>query len=291
MTLSMTGFARREARNPLGAFAWEVRAVNHRYLEPSLRLPEDFRALEPELREAIAARLNRGKVDATLRHEPAHGVGALAVDEALAREVYQAAERLSAATGARLDERSKPTAMELLRWPGVVVAATPDPAPLHAVARELLKLTLDELVANRAREGAKLASAIAERAQALGRIVARQRARVPELKGALRARLATRLAELGASVEPSRFEQEVALIVAKGDVAEELDRLDAHLGELDRVLGLAEPVGRKLDFLMQEFNREANTFGSKSQDPVTTRASVEMKVLIEQMREQVQNIE
>ena len=287
MTLSMTGFARREARTPLGAFAWEVRAVNHRYLEPSLRLPEDFRALETELREAIAARLSRGKVDATLRFEPAHGAGALAVDEALAREVFQAAERLSVATGAG----GKPGAMELLRWPGVVVAATPDPAPLHAAARELLGRTLDELVANRAREGAKLAAAIAERAGALRRIVAEQRARVPELERALRARLGTRLAELGATVEPARFEQEVALIVAKGDVAEELDRLDAHLGELDRVLATAEPVGRKLDFLMQEFNREANTFGSKSQDGETTRAAVEMKVLIEQMREQVQNIE
>jgi len=291
MTLSMTGFARREARTPLGAFAWEVRAVNHRYLEPSLRLPEDFRALEPELREAIAGKLNRGKVDATLRFEPTHGAGALAVDEALAREICQAADRLAAATGARSDDRAKPTAMELLRWPGVVVAATPDPAPLHAVARELLGQTLDELRANRAREGVKLAAAIRERAAALAGIVVEQRSRVPELERLLRERLRSRLAELGATVDPTRFEQEVALTVAKGDVAEELDRLDAHLGELARVLGLGEPVGRKLDFLMQEFNREANTFGSKSQDTVTTRAAVEMKVLIEQMREQVQNIE
>ena len=290
MTLSMTSFARRETRTAQGTFAWELRAVNHRYLETSLRLPEDLRALETELREAIAAQLARGKVDANLRFEAAHAAGVLTLDEALARAVAGAAARIGEVTGAS----GQPSAMELLRWPGVVVASTPDPAPLHAVVRDLLKATLDELVANRAREGAKLAHAIKERADALARIVTEQRQRIPALAQALRDRLKNRLAEMAVTVDPARFEQEVALLVAKGDVAEELDRLDAHLSELNSTLAgtrSSGPVGRKLDFLMQEFNREANTFGSKSQDTITTRASVEMKVLIEQMREQVQNIE
>jgi uncharacterized protein (TIGR00255 family) len=288
MPLSMTGFARRESRSELGALAWELRTVNHRYLEASLRLPEEFRPLEPELREALAKRVTRGKLEASLRHEPAAGGrGALAVDAALAREVAAAAAEVGRSTGLS----AMPTVMDVLRWPGVATAAASDPAPLHSAARALLLATLDDLVANRQREGAKLAAAIAERAGAVRTQVAVLRAAAPALVAALRERLRARVAELGATLDPQRLEQEVVLLAAKADVAEELDRLDAHCAELDRALAERGPVGRKLDFLMQEFNREANTLGSKAADPATTRAAVELKVLIEQMREQIQNIE
>jgi uncharacterized protein (TIGR00255 family) len=288
MPLSMTGFARRESRTELGALAWELRTVNHRYLEVSLRLPEEVRPLEPELREQLSKRLARGKVEAGLRFEPVvGGRGALAVDAALARAVVAAAAEVGKSTGAS----AMPSAMDVLRWPGVVVAAAADLAPLHAAARSLLAATLDELVANREREGARLAAAIAERATAVRAQVEQLRAGAPALVAALRERLRLRVAELGATLDPQRLEQEVALLAAKADVAEELDRLDAHCAELDRALAEAGPVGRKLDFLMQEFNREANTLGSKAADAASTRASVELKVLIEQMREQIQNLE
>ena len=288
MPLSMTGFARQESRTELGALAWELRTVNHRYLEASLRLPEEFRALEPELRELLSKRLARGKVEANLRHEPAAGGrGDLAVDAALAREVIAAAQEVGRGTGST----QLPSTMDLLRWPGVVVTRVADPAPLHAAARALLLDTLDELVANREREGTRLVAAIAERAAAVRTQVAVLRAAAPALIAALRERLRLRVAELGATLDPARLEQEVVLLAAKADVAEELDRLDAHCAELDRALADKGPVGRKLDFLMQEFNREANTLGSKAADAATTRASVELKVLIEQMREQIQNIE
>ena len=288
MPLSMTGFARRESRSELGALAWELRTVNHRYLEASLRLPEEFRPLEPELRELLTRRLARGKVEANLRHEAATGGRAgLAVDAALAREVVAAAAEVGRSTGLS----AMPTVMDVRRWPGVAAAAATDPAALHAAARDLLRATLDELVANREREGARLAQAIAERAAAVRVQVGLLRAAAPALIAALRERLRARVAELGATLDPARLEQEVVLLAAKADVAEELDRLDAHCAELNRALAEKGPVGRKLDFLMQEFNREANTLGSKAADPATTRASVELKVLIEQMREQIQNLE
>ena len=288
MPLSMTGFARRESRSELGALAWELRTVNHRYLEASLRLPDEFRALEPELRELLSGRLARGKVDANLRHEAAaSGRGGLAVDAALAREVVAAATEVGRSTGLS----AMPTVMDVLRWPGVASSAASDPAPLHAAARALLLATLDDLIANREREGARLATAIAERAATVRIQVKVLRAAAPMLIDALRERLRARVAELGAALDPARLEQEVVLLAAKADVAEELDRLDAHCAELDRALADKGPVGRKLDFLMQEFNREANTLGSKAADPATTRAAVELKVLIEQMREQIQNLE
>ena len=288
MPLSMTGFARRESRSELGALAWELRTVNHRYLEASLRLPDEFRALEPELRELLSGRLARGKVDANLRHEAAaSGRGGLAVDAALAREVVAAATEVGRSTGLS----AMPTVMDVLRWPGVASSAASDPAPLHAAARALLLATLDDLIANREREGARLATAIAERAATVRIQVKVLRAAAPMLIDALRERLRARVAELGAALDPARLEQEVVLLAAKADVAEELDRLDAHCAELDRALADQGPVGRKLDFLMQEFNREANTLGSKAADPATTRAAVELKVLIEQMREQIQNLE
>ncbi len=288
MPLSMTGFARQGSRTELGALAWELRTVNHRYLEASLRLPEEFRALEPELRELLAKRLARGKVEASLRYEPAAaGRGGMAVDAALAREVVAVASEVARSTGLSV----MPTVMDVMRWPGVAAAAVTDPAPLHAAARALLLQTLDELVANREREGLRLATGIAERAAGVRTQVAVLRAAAPALIAALRERLRLRVAELGVTLDPARLEQEVVLLAAKADVAEELDRLDAHCAELDRALADKGPVGRKLDFLMQEFNREANTLGSKAADPASTRASVELKVLIEQMREQIQNLE
>jgi uncharacterized protein (TIGR00255 family) len=287
MIASMTGFARREVREAWGLLAWELRSVNHRYLEVGMRLPEEFRALETEFREAMAASLSRGKVDAALRFEPAAGGGPLRVDAALAAQVIQAARELGALAG---DERP-PTAMELLRWPGVVTGAAPDHEPLHAAARALLKDTLRDLVDARRREGQRIAAAIGERASAIGALVAAVRERLPEVQRALREKYLARLAELKVEADPARLEQELAFVAQRLDVAEELDRLDSHLKELADTLSRKEPVGRRLDFMMQEFNRESNTLGSKAQDTAMTRAAVDMKVLIEQMREQIQNIE
>jgi uncharacterized protein (TIGR00255 family) len=287
MIASMTGFARREVRAAWGVLAWELRAVNHRYLEVGLRLPEEFRVLETECREAISARLARGKVDATLRYEPTVAAAALTVDTALARQVVEAARELGALTG----NHQAPAPLELMRWPGVVVGGTPDLAPLHGAARTALKEALAELVAARQREGERTAALISERADAIAALVAGVRERLPEVQAQVRAKYLARLADLGVDADAGRLEQELVFVAQRLDVAEELDRLDSHLTELKGTLARQEPVGRRLDFLMQEFNREANTLGSKSQDSAMTRASVDMKVLIEQMREQVQNIE
>ncbi|MGD8573374.1 MAG: YicC/YloC family endoribonuclease [Gammaproteobacteria bacterium] len=288
MIRSMTGFARGEDRGEGGVLAWEVRSVNHRYLETHLRLPEEFRPLEPAVRELVGRRLGRGKVDCQLRFEAgeAGGVG-LAVDEDLARELVRAAERLADVAG----QPARLTPSELLRWPGVVRQPELDLAPVHERALALLGEVLDDLVESRRREGERIARMIEERCAQMAGLVAAARERLPAVRELIRERYRERLATLQIEADAERLEQEMALIAQKMDVDEELDRLDSHVTEVRDILGRSEPVGRRLDFLMQEFNREANTLGSKSQDTETTRISVDMKVLIEQMREQIQNIE
>jgi uncharacterized protein (TIGR00255 family) len=287
MIRSMTAYASAERATPLGLLSCELRSVNHRYLELSPRLPEELRTLESAMRERVAARLTRGKVDLgmRLRSNGAAGTG-LELDEALLLQLEQAA--------ARLAPRFPNLAVDfvgLLGVDGVLVKAEVDPGELHAEALALLDEALDDMVASRAREGGRLAGFITERLDGIAAVVVQIRSWLPEIRAALRQKLETRLADFRQTTDPSRLEQELVLQLSRIDVDEELDRLSAHLGEARRILGLNDPNGRRLDFLMQEFNREANTLGSKSVDQRTTQAAVELKVLIEQMREQVQNIE
>jgi uncharacterized protein (TIGR00255 family) len=288
MIRSMTAFARLETETGQGGLSWEIRSVNHRYLEAGVRLPEELRAAEPAVRERVTARLGRGKIDCTCRYRaPVSGSAPVQLDE-------DNLARLLAACGsvaARLPESAALNPVELLRWPGVVREEEIDTAPLVAQALELLDRTLDELVVSREREGEQIRGMLLARCDAMAELVVAARARLPEINAAVREKLKARLAELDVPADPGRLEQELVFVSQKMDVDEEVDRLDSHIEEVRRVLERDEPVGRRLDFLMQELNREANTLGSKSAATDTTRIAVELKVLIEQMREQVQNIE
>ncbi len=283
---SMTAFASGESTTPWGTLACELRSVNHRFLEISTRLPDELRALEPALRERIGARISRGKVDVTMRLRAAEGVGALQVNRERLAELARLSRELETDfPGLRTDFS------QLLQIPGVVKGEGVDTAALHADALALLDRTLDEFVASREREGAKLAQAITDRLDGIATIRETVRECIPAIRDGQRTRLEARLADLPVPVDPGRLEQELVLALQKLDVDEELDRLDAHLSEARRVLKLKEAVGRRLDFLLQEFNREANTLGSKSVDSRTSSAAIDLKVLIDQIREQVQNIE
>jgi uncharacterized protein (TIGR00255 family) len=283
----MTGFARRERQFPWGLLAWELKTVNHRFLEMGCRLPEEFRAAEAEFRQAIAASVRRGKVECALHFRPAVLAGAIEVDADLLSSLTQRAQQIAAQAGsaARID------ALDLLRWPGVIRDGTRDHAPMIAAAHALLAEALAELARFRDSEGGRLRDALEQRCGALVEFAARVADRLPEVRARMRAKLLERIAALVAEVDHQRLEQELAILAQRLDIDEELDRLRGHVTEVRKTFGGAEPAGRRLDFLMQELNREANTLSSKSQDIETTRAAVDMKVLIEQMREQVQNIE
>lgn len=287
MIASMTGFARREVAGSWGSLTCELRSVNHRYLEPGFRLPEELRPLESDLRQLLAKSLKRGKVDCTIHLRGAQAAEReLRVDAgALARVAAALKQVTDSVPGAAVD------AVEVLRWPGVIEAANADSEALLAAGRALFQQTLDDLGAMRAREGKRLGELIEQRCANLLGLVAQVRTRLPEIQARVRTRLNERVAELAAAVDRDRIEQEVVLQLQRIDVAEELDRLGGHIEETRRVMGANEAAGRRLDFLMQELNREANTLASKSQDLDTTRITVDMKVMIEQMREQVQNIE
>ena len=287
MIASMTGFARRELAGSFGTLTCELRSVNHRYLEPGFRLPEELRPLESDLRQLLAKSLKRGKVDCTVHLRNAQGgERELRIDAA-------ALGRVAGAVRQVLNELPKASvdAVEVLRWPGVVETASPDSEALLGAGRTLFQQTLDELGAMRLREGKRLGELIEQRCAGLATLVVQVRARLPEIQARVRTRLHERVAELLASVDRDRIEQELVLQLQRLDVAEELDRLTGHIEETRRVMSGGEAAGRRLDFLMQELNREANTLASKSQDLDTTRLTVDMKVLVEQMREQVQNVE
>ena len=289
MIRSMTGFARRERQGPWGTLTCELRAVNHRYLELSLRMPEELRGLENEARQMLSGTLKRGKVDASLYLRNAAAVaGNLELNRALLEQLIARAIEVNglAHQGA---ERLNP--IDLLRWPGVIREAERDMRPVQAEALELLRETAGELNESRAREGARIHEMLRSRCESLQQSVTLVRARLPETSARIRARVNERVAQLGTQVDPERLEQELVLLAYKMDFEEELDRLGSHITETLQVLDSKEPAGRRLDFLMQELNREANTLSSKSQDTETTRSAVDMKVLIEQMREQVQNVE
>lgn len=286
--LSMTAFARSERLTEWGTLGWELRSVNHRYLEPFLRLPEAFRILEPKIRERLGARLNRGKLDCVLKFQPSgHVLATISLNRPLAERLLAVAEELQPL----LPEPSRPRIGDVLRWPGVVSEPEPDLEPVLDEVLAGLETALNDLIATRKREGARIRSLIEQRCAAMHREIEQVRNRRPLVLAQQREKLRNRLAELDVQADPARLEQELVLGAQKLDVDEELDRLDAHLSEITAVLERREPVGRRLDFLMQELNREANTLSSKSADADTTRSAVELKVLIEQMREQIQNVE
>jgi uncharacterized protein (TIGR00255 family) len=289
MIRSMTAFAGAEREIPGWLFSWELRSVNHRYLDISLRLPDAFRFLEPEIRSRIGAIIKRGRIDCTLSWKKTEqGEAAIRVNRALVAQLLAAAREVEALNGSPLAAFD---AFEVLQWPGALHEPEADREQLAAAVLELLDDTLQRAVAGREAEGRQLAGLVEDRCLKLKEHAAAARTRLPEVLQAVRTRVVARLAEISANPDADRLEQEMVYLAQKLDVAEELDRLDAHAGEVLRTLKQKEPVGRRLDFLLQEMNREANTLGSKSADAETTRASVEMKVLIEQMREQIQNIE
>jgi uncharacterized protein (TIGR00255 family) len=288
MIRSMTAFSRQEGTTENGLLVWELRSVNHRFSEVSLRLPEDLRFLETKVRERIAKQVKRGKIDANLRFQPASAEEQpLEIDKPLVEKLAHVTREIDQ----QLYNAAPINALEVLRWPGVIKAAPQDLDKLADAVLTLLDAALTELLECRAREGEKLKAMVEARCQAMADQVARVESALPAILQAMRQRLEDRLQEIQAELDPARVEQEMVLLVNKADVDEELDRLKSHIEEVRRVLDQDQPVGRRLDFLMQELNREANTLGSKSVNVETTNASVELKVLIEQMREQIQNIE
>jgi uncharacterized protein (TIGR00255 family) len=288
MICSMTAFARELYRGDEGELVWEIRSVNHRYLEAFVRLPEDLRGLEGKVRERLGKRLKRGKVDCGLRYKPGTARNTdLAVNRSLIKSLSAAADEIGRLTG----HSSRPDPMELMRWPGVMEEQPLDLTPVQEKAMELLERTLDELLATRHREGARLADILRERCAGMLEHTRQVRDRMPEVLIEIRERLYNRLQEVLEQMDEQRVEQEMVLLAQRLDVDEEMDRLATHLDEVVRVLDQGGAVGRRLEFLMQELNRETNTLTSKSSDVEITRHSVDMKVLIEQMREQIQNLE
>ena len=285
---SMTGFALARRAGEWGEFVLELRAVNHRYLDLKITLPDRLRALENPLREQFRAALARGRVEAQLRWRAPPGAG-LQVDEMRAREVVDAARRVASGAGTGLPVASD--ALRLLAWPGVTEPAPVEIDALRPVVSELAAEALETLIEAREREGAALADALAERLDRIEQSVDEIRGHLPEARRALGERLAERLSALGAEVDAARVAQEAALLVVRQDVDEELDRLAAHVKEARRLLGEARPVGRRLDFLMQELGREASTLASKASDMEINRRALDCRVLVEELREQVQNIE
>ncbi|NNF16216.1 MAG: YicC family protein [Gammaproteobacteria bacterium] len=287
MARSMTGFSRQDISADWGDLAVEMRAVNHRYLEMSIRVPEELRALDPAIRKRVAKFINRGKLDINFRYSPQL---ARQNDINLNPELVDILARTSAALAGKFGGEAM-TAADVLRWPGVVMEPERDLASIQKTAMELLDSALQDLVASRSGEGERLAVLLLSRCQDITALVTQVRDRLPEVRKHIREKLHARLDALDVSADEGRLETEIALLLNKADVDEELDRLDSHVTETRDIVAADGAIGRRLDFLMQEFNREANTLSSKSQDTVTTKLAVELKVLIEQMREQVQNIE
>jgi uncharacterized protein (TIGR00255 family) len=288
MIHSMTGYASSSREFPFGVLSVELRSVNHRYLDIQFRLPDDLRAVEPGLRERLAENIARGKVECRVSFAMATGAHkTLKLNE----EMLQQLEALEHKVRARIAGVTQLNAADVLRWPGVLAAEPLPLEELQAACRELLGLVLQEFNAARAREGDRLASLLRERADAMVRVLGDLTPRMPQVVSAYRDKLAARLKEAIGGGEEERIRQEVAVFATKIDVDEELTRLAAHVAELRQALAGGGAVGKKLDFLMQELNREANTLASKSVDLAVTRAALDLKIVIEQMREQLQNIE
>lgn len=289
MMRSMTAFAAADQESADWRAAWEIRSVNHRYLDLSLRLPDAFRYLEPEIRGRVAGAFKRGRVDLSLTlKQTGQGEAEIRLHRDLVARLLGAAAEVESLSPRPLAGYS---ALDILRWPGVLHEPESDQETLATQILEVLERALERAVAARETEGGQLVVLIGERCHKLKEGVAAARLRMPEVLAAMRQKVLARIAEVTAHPDSDRLEQELVYLAQKLDVAEELDRLDTHVEEVLRSMRHREPAGRRLDFLLQEMNREANTLGSKSADAETTRISVEMKVLIEQMREQVQNIE
>jgi uncharacterized protein (TIGR00255 family) len=288
MTYSMTAFARQTGEFAWGSLVWEIRSVNHRYLEPSFKLPEALRMLEGELREQLRTHVARGKIECSLRLvQNATANSQIAINIPLLEQIIAA----SACVQERLPQAAALNPLELLAWPGVLQQAETDCDAISQAAAELFKSAVRQLVESRAREGAALRQFIAAQLDAVAAIIQATRQQMPQILLAQRQRLEARLSDLAGELNQDRIEQEIVMLAQKSDVEEELDRLQTHIKEAQRALQQREPCGRRLDFLMQEFNREANTLSSKSLTAEITLNAVQLKVLIEQMREQVQNIE
>jgi len=287
MIRSMTGFARQEEQFAWGQLSWELKTVNHRFLEMSFRLPEEFRAAEGHFRQSIAASVRRGKIECSLHFRPTTASASLEVDATLLASLMNTVKQTADQAGSQ----ARINVLDVLRWPGVIRDNSRDPGPMLAAAHVLLERALAELAKFRDSEGARLCEALEQRAGQLFDLSKRAEERLPEIRARIRAKILDRIAQLVTEVDHNRLEQELAMIAQRLDVDEEIDRLRGHLTEVRKTFQGAEAAGRRLDFLMQELNREVNTLSSKSQDIETTRAAVDMKVLIEQMREQVQNIE
>ncbi|WP_282174487.1 YicC/YloC family endoribonuclease [Vibrio diabolicus] len=288
MIYSMTAYARKEVKGDWGSAVWEIRSVNQRYLETYFRMPEQFRGLEPVLRERFRKRLARGKVECNLRFEANSAAkGELSINEALASQVIKAAEQVMHMTG----ELSRINPFQVMQWPGVMETPEQDMDAVNKVLLEAFDGAMDEFIEARAREGENMKALIEQRLEAITSEVVKVRARMPEILEWQRERLFSKFEDAKVELDPSRIEQELILLAQKSDVAEELDRLDSHVKGTTNILKKGGAVGRRLDFMMQEFNRESNTLASKSISTDITASGVELKVLIEQMREQIQNIE
>lgn len=287
MIYSMTGYAvaARELENAV--LNLELRSVNHRYLDIQFRMPDELRTIEPALREALGARLNRGKIECRISYTPTPGRKGVEIDEELLKHLVALNERVHAA----LPDAQSLSAADVLRWPGILGTETFNVDELRQVCRELLESVLEEFTVTRSREGEKLKAMLLERAATVEKRLTEVAPRMPQVIAAFQEKLAARLKEALATGDEDRIRQEVALFANKIDVDEELTRLTTHIAELRRILRIGGPVGKRLDFLMQELNREANTLGSKAADILVTQVSMELKLLIEQMREQIQNIE
>ncbi|KHS98392.1 hypothetical protein RC90_10170 [Pectobacterium brasiliense] len=287
MIRSMTAYARREIKGNWGSAAWELRSVNQRYLETYLRLPEQFRSLEPVARERIRARLTRGKIECNLRFElDPSAQSALILNEKLAKQLVNAANWVKMQS-----DEGEINPVDILRWPGVMSAEEQDLDTISAELLTALEGALDDFIAARESEGNALKALIEQRLAGVSAEVVKVRAQMPNILLWQRERLQSKLEDAQVQLENNRLEQELVLMAQRVDVAEELDRLDAHVKETYKILKKEEAVGRRLDFMMQEFNRESNTLASKSINADVTASAIELKVLIEQMREQIQNIE
>ena len=287
MTQSMTAFARQQAEQEWGALVWEIRSVNHRYLETNIRLPESLRAAEGQCRDLLRKNLSRGKVDAHLKFTPNLASGSISVDQDLLSQINLANTEISKL----MPELQQPTTLDILRWPGIAQESKQEAKNIESALVTLFKDCLQGLQEQRQKEGAHLKSFIEQRLDSITSIVEDIKTAMPDILQNQHAKLKDTLADLSESLDPARLEQEIVLLAQKADISEETDRLQAHVHELRSILSQSGAVGRKLDFLMQELNREANTICSKAVVIETALNAVELKVLIEQMREQIQNIE
>jgi len=289
MSQSMTGFARSSVQNSELSIVWEVRSVNHRYLEMQFRIPEALRSAEHELRELVRAKLKRGKVDLALKYEYKLGTGSeLKLNPSLVQQLFVLQDKLRS----HQQDLANLTTADILRYPGVLQEEQKNSDTMVELAKRGLSEGLDKLIEVRKSEGERVAEFILERIVQINEHVKALRASMPDLRARLKEKTLARLADLEQKPDQERLEQEMVYLVQKMDVDEELDRLESHVVEVEKTFAKGDSaIGRRLDFLMQEFNREANTLASKSQHSSSTQHAVELKVLIEQMREQIQNIE